>query len=382
MSWQIISTVFNGKFASLFDRQSMPRSLGSAVAEDPMSGERSAGATSRWISTRVIVAAVVGTMLTAEHTPPSRAAESHVIAPAKLAASKTNAAACGLNKGSASLASRLAQPLSDAEDCALKPMDQFKECDDCPDMMVIPDGRFNMGSPWNEYEMRGLDEGPQHRVVFSKPFAIGRFSVTFDQWDRCVAEGGCKGYRPEDNGWGRGRRPVINVSWDDAKAYVNWLSLKTHKTYRLPSEAEREYVTRTGTTTPFWWGASISTKQANYDGRSTYGHEPKGEYRGTTVPVNSFAANPWGLYQMHGNVWEWTEDCYRASYTGAPTDGSAVLDSGGGNRRWILGACHGPRVARGGSWGTDPWELRSAARDALAPESRSDGVGFRVVREL
>jgi formylglycine-generating enzyme required for sulfatase activity len=386
MTWQIITTVFIGRFASLpFDRQLILRLLGFpvAAAADPMSGEPSAGGISWKVATRIIAATVAATMLMADDTLPSHAAEGRVTAAAaKRAMSETNASACGLNPGSASLASRPAHPLVDAEECALKPMDRFKECDDCPEMVVIPAGSFKMGSPRNEYEMRGLDEGPQHRVVLSKPFAVGRFSVTFDEWDRCVADGGCKGYRPEDNGWGRGRRPVINVSWDDAKAYVTWLSSKTHKNYRLPSEAEREYVTRAGTTTPFWWGASILTKQANYDGRSTYGQEPKGEYRGTTVPVDSFAPNPWGLYQIHGNVWEWTEDCYHDSYAGAPTDGVAVLGSGGGNRRWIAGGCYGRRAARGGSWDTDPWELRSAARDALAPESRTDGVSFRVTREL
>ena len=388
MTWQIITSVLIGRFASLpFDRQSTLRlfRLPVAAAADPMSGEVAAGAMSRKFATRMIVAAVAATMLMAHETLPGHAAEGRVIAAAaaaKRATSETKAGACGLHAGSASLAFRPAHPLLDTEECALKPMDRFKECDGCPDMVVVPAGNFNLGSPRNEYEMRGLDEGPQHRVVFSKPFAVGRFSVTFEEWDQCVAEGGCNGYHPEDNGWGRGRRPVINVSWDDARAYVTWLSLKTHKVYRLPSEAEREYVTRAGTTTPFWWGASISTKQANYDGRSTYGQEPKGEYRGTTVPVDSFAPNPWGLYQMHGNVWEWTQDCYHDSYKAAPTDGEAVLGSGEGNRRSTAGACDGRRVTRGGSWDNDPWELRSAARDALAPESRAEGVSFRVIREL
>ena len=110
--------------------------------------------------------------------------------------------------------------------------------------------------------------------------------MTFDEWDACVADGGCNGYQPSDEGWGRGRRPVINVSWDDAKAYVAWLSKKTGKTYRLLSEAEREYVTRAGTTTPFWWGSSISTSQANYDGTMTYGSGVTGEFRHETLPVD------------------------------------------------------------------------------------------------
>ena len=171
-----------------------------------------------------------------------------------------------------------------------------------------------MGSPASETE-RTPREGPQHRVTFARPFAVGKFAVTFDEWDACVADGGCNGYKPKDEGWGRDKRPVINVNWDDAQAYVAWLSRKTGKTYRLLSEAEREYVTRAGTTTPFWCGPSISTSQANYDGNHTYGSGSKGEYRQKTMPVDSFQPNPWGLYQVHGNVWEWTEDCLNDTIT-------------------------------------------------------------------
>src|SRR5258708_1281923 len=152
-----------------------------------------------------------------------------------------------------------------------------------------------MGAPKGE---RGGDktERPQHRVTFARPFAVGRFAMTFEEWDACVADGGCNGYRPDDDGYGRGRQPVINVSWNDAKAYVAWLARKTGRVYRLLSESEREYVTRAGTTTPYWWGSSISTRQANYDGTKTKGS--KGEFRGRTLPVESFAPNPWGLYQV------------------------------------------------------------------------------------
>ena len=188
---------------------------------------------------------------------------------------------------------------------ALKPKDVFKECDACPQMVVVPPGRFMMGSP--ETEESHLDpEEPQHLVTFAQPFAVGAFAVTFDEWDACVADGGCDGYRPSDQGWGRGRRPVINVSWHDAKAYVEWLSRKTGRTYRLLSEAEREYAARAGTATPFWWGSSISTEQANYDGNVVYGGGPNGEYRQRTLSVESFQPNPCGLYQVHGNVLEWT----------------------------------------------------------------------------
>jgi formylglycine-generating enzyme required for sulfatase activity len=247
--------------------------------------------------------------------------------------------------------------------------DVFKDCAKCPEMVVVPPGSFAMGSPASE-EGRITDESPQHSVTISSPLAVGRFAVTFDEWDACVADGGCNGYKPTDY-WGRGRQPVINVSWDDAKAYVAWLSRKTGKTYRLLSEAEREYVTRAGTTTPFWWGASMSVTQANGDGRTPYAGGPIGEYRQKTVPVDSFQPNPWGLYQVHGNVYDWVEDCWHNNYAGAPTDGSA----------WVSGDCS-RRVLRGGSWGNVPRDLRSAIRFRDISADRLASVGFRVGRAL
>lgn len=196
---------------------------------------------------------------------------------------------------SSTLSSGPACPLSDEEEHALKPKDVFKECENCPGVIVVPAGSFTMASPENEAD-RGSDEGPQHSVSISRAFAVGRFSVTFDEWDACVATGGCANNKPDDQGGGRGRRPAINVSWADAKLYVAWLSFRTGKTYRLLSESEREYVARAGTTRPYWWGSSISTRQANYDSGV------KEEFRGKTLPVDSFQANPWGLYQVHGNV--------------------------------------------------------------------------------
>jgi formylglycine-generating enzyme required for sulfatase activity len=249
------------------------------------------------------------------------------------------------------------------------PGDIFKDCDKCPEMVVMPAGSFTMGSPETEEQHR-VDEEPQHLVMISKPFAVGRFAATFEEWDACVADGGCNGYRPADR-WGRGRQPVINVSWDDAKTYLAWLSRKTGKTYRLPSEAEREYVTRAGTTTPFWWGSSISTNQANYDGNYTFGGGTKGEYRQKTLPVNSFEPNPWGLYQVHGNVFEWVEDCYHYDYTKAPTDGSA----------WSPEDCRF-RVARGSCWSYAPSTLRAAIRYPGRPGYRESSWGFRVARTL
>jgi len=150
-------------------------------------------------------------------------------------------------------AERAAAPLQASEEHALKTADHFKECDACPDMTVVPAGSFTMGSPADE-PGRSLHE-IQVKIAVPEPFAVGIFAVTFDEWDHCVAEGGCSGYRPSDERWGRGKRPVINVRWDDAMAYVAWLSSKTGKPYRLLSETEREYATRAGTTTPFWWGS-------------------------------------------------------------------------------------------------------------------------------
>ena len=156
-----------------------------------------------------------------------------------------------------------------------------------------------MGSPDNE-PGRNSEEGPQRRVTIA-PFAIGKTEVTFAQWDACVSAGGCS-RRPADNGWGRGARPVMRVSWEDAQEYVGWLSRQSGQSYRLPSEAEWEYAARAGTETPFHTGRRISTDQANFAGDYTYNGSSKGQYRGQTTPVGSFAANGWGLHDMHGNV--------------------------------------------------------------------------------
>jgi formylglycine-generating enzyme required for sulfatase activity len=164
---------------------------------------------------------------------------------------------------------------------------------------------------------------------------------------------------------------VINVSWDDAKAYVAFLSKTTGKSYRLLSESEWEYAARAGTATPFWWGSTISTSEANYDGNYTYNNGPKGEYRQRTVPVDSFAANPFGLYNVHGNVYQWVEDCYHDSYAGAPVDGKAVT----------AGDCS-YRVFRGGSWNYNPAYLRAASRYGVNPVYRGNFFGFRLARTL
>jgi formylglycine-generating enzyme required for sulfatase activity len=248
--------------------------------------------------------------------------------------------------------------LADGQPCAM-----------CPEMVVAPAGKFTMGSPPSE---PGGDGGEtQIPVEIAQPFAVGKFAVTFDQWDACVADRGCKGYRPNDQGWGRGNRPVINVNWADANVYAEWLSRKTGKSYRLLSEAEREYVTRAGTTTPFWWGSSITPKQANYNGNYTYGGGPNGEYRQRTVPVDSFEANPWGLFNVHGNVWEWTADCWNDSNQGNPGNGSPRT----------TGDCT-QRVIRGGSWYYLPQLLRAAYRIRNTTDYRDSTLGFRLARTL
>jgi len=261
-------------------------------------------------------------------------------------------------------------PLPGPEERALKPKATFRECDKCPEMVVVPAGSFTMGSSDNEMD-RAKYEGPRHRVTFGRPFAAGKFAVTFEEWDACVMDGGCNGYNPTDESWGRGRRPVINVSWNDANAYVAWLSTKTGKSYRLLSEAEREYVTRAGTTTAFWWGAAISPRQANYNGSYIYGNGGTGEYRQRTLPVDLFQSNRWGFHQVHGNVWEWTQDCWHENYVEAPTDGSP----------WESGACT-YRVVRGGSWVTYPGDLRAANRGRFTPDFRRSFQGFRLGRTL
>jgi formylglycine-generating enzyme required for sulfatase activity len=257
-------------------------------------------------------------------------------------------------------------------DAARKPGEVFRDCPECPEMVVVPAGEFLMGSPDNE-EGRQRDEGPRRVVRIAKPFAIGRYEVTFNEWDACVADGGCGGHRPYDWGWGRGKQPVINVSWYDAQAYVRWLSGKTGSEYRLPTEAEWEYAARAGTRTPFWTGARDSILRANYDGDHAYGKYGKGEHRERTVPVDAagFPANPFGLYHVHGNVLEWVEDCHHGSYQTAPANGDA----------WIEENCP-HRVQRGGPSIYTKGYSRSAERHMYPPLLSGNSIGFRVARIL
>ena len=263
----------------------------------------------------------------------------------------------------------------------------FRDCGECPEMVVVPAGSFTMGSPPSE-EGRQDDEGPRHRVRISEPFAVGRYEVTRGEYGRFVSATGhssgdfCwiwdgEGKRRSGYGWRNpgysqtDRDPVACVSWKDARSYVGWLGRKTGKGYRLLSESEWEYAARAGTTGPFHTGRTISTDQANYWGEKVYGSGRKGVFRRRTVPVGSFAPNGFGLHDMHGNVSEWVEDCWNVSYAGAPADGSA----------WKSGNC-GRRVLRGGSWGNGPRGLRSANRGRIESGFWHYFFGFRVARTL
>ncbi len=243
---------------------------------------------------------------------------------------------------------------------SLKPGSVFRDCEKCPELVVVPSGIFIMG-----LKGKRKTDKPAHRVNIARPFAIGRFEVTFAEWQACIDDGGCKHF-PHDHNWGRVGRPVINVTWDQAQVYLRWISRKTGKTYRLPSEAEWEYAARGGTTTEFWWGNEVGDNMANC---KDCGSEWSAK---STAPVGSFEPNPFGLYDTSANVFEWVEDCWTRDYRGAPTDGSAV--TAGGNCRY--------RVIRGGSFYYFNKVARSAYRAKNPPAVNSYWLGFRVLREL
>ena len=228
------------------------------------------------------------------------------------------------------------------------------------EMVAIPGGTFRMG----DLTGGGDDsERPVHSVTVPD-FKLGKFEVTFAQWDACVADGGCGRYTPDDRGWGRGNRPVIRVSWDEIQLFIAWLNARTGGNYRLPTEAEWEYAARAGSTTIYSWGNSIGSNRANCDGCGSRWDDDR------TAPVGSFSANAWGLHDLHGNVWEWVQDCDNDSYVGAPTDGSA----------WTSGDCGG-RVNRGGSWFHYPHYLRSAYRSTGSRSDRYGTLGFRLAQD-
>ena len=268
----------------------------------------------------------------------------------------------------------------------------FRDCADCPEMVVVPAGTFMMGSPASEAG-RDDDEGPLHGVTISQPFAVGVYEVTRGEFGRFV---GATGYSTGDRCWtfengrvdersGRDwrnpgykqgeREPVVCVSWEHAQTYVRWLSEETGQRYRLLSEAEWEYLAQGGTSTARYWGES-EAGQCRYANGADAGtglewavscHD--GYAR--TAPVGSYEANAFGLHDLLGNVWEWTQDCWNASYEGVPSDG----------RAWESGECR-VRVLRGGSWYSKPVFLRSADRLRYAAGNRSGGHGFRLARTL
>ena len=244
----------------------------------------------------------------------------------------------------------------------------FKDCETCPDIVSVPAGHFVMGSGKAE-KGRQRSEEPQHEVTVPTPLAISKYEVTFDEWEACALEGGCANYRPQDSGWGRGRRPVIYVSYDDAKSYIEWLRQKTGKPYRLLSEAEWEFAARGGTSTPYAAGETLAPTQANFDASSASGRGQT-EYKGTTLEVGTFPPNPYGLYDMEGNVFEWVDDCWNPSHAGAPSDASS---RGGDCAR---------RVAKGGAWYYEADFARAAARMSFPKGSRLNVIGFRVARPL
>lgn len=261
----------------------------------------------------------------------------------------------------------------------------FRDCPDCPELVVIPAGRFTMGSPgWDTGFFQG--DGPPRSVTISYDFAIGVHEVTFAEWAACTDGGGCGGWQPGDYGWGRGRRPVTDVSWVDAQAYAEWLSAETGETYRLPSEAEWEYAARAGVQTSRYWGDSANDQCRYANG---WDREWSGTPRGRaineqfgmapvscsdgfgegTAPVGSFEPNAFGLYDMIGNLTEWVEDCSNPGPADPPSDGSA----------WSPGECS-QRTLRGGTWAYTAEMLRLDTGVALGPEHRDNGLGFRVVR--
>lgn len=234
----------------------------------------------------------------------------------------------------------------------------FRHGPDFPELVVLPAGRFLMGSPENE-KGRSSEEGPRHEVTIVHPFAVGRYPVTFAEWDAFVAAGGTR-HKPDDEGWGHGRQPVIHVSWNDAQAYLAWLRDQTGQPYRMLSEAEWEYAARAGSQTCYPWGDAPGKNKANFDGSGSQWSNRQ------TSPVGSFAPNAFGLHDMIGNVWEWVQDTWHDSYLDAPDDG----------RAWEEGS--DSRVVRGGSWFYSSVLCRAASRHWCSPVLRLNLLGFRV----
>jgi formylglycine-generating enzyme required for sulfatase activity len=239
---------------------------------------------------------------------------------------------------------------------ASKPGDALHHCNDCPEMVVVPAGSFLMGSPAGEAG-HGEEEGPQHRVTIARPFAMGKFEVTFAEWAACVTGRGCAERSSRSGPAPGGRYPAFS-SWDHAKEYLAWLTNRTGKSYRLPTEAEWEYAARAGTTTAYPWGNAADPNRVSCQDCTRKG----------LTPVGSFEPNAFGLYDMLGSLTEWVEDCWHDNYQGAPVDGSA----------WVTGNC-ATRVVRNGGAHTYLLNLRSAHRGAMRSSSEFNTLGFRVV---
>lgn len=247
---------------------------------------------------------------------------------------------------------------------AFKPGQAFRDCPQCPELVVVPAGLYIMG-----LNATGKKSKPPHRVNIRKPFALGRFEVKFSEWRACADEGGCLA-DPDDHRWGRKGRPVINVTFFDAKRYLEWISKKTGERYRLPSEAEWEYADRGGATTLWWWGDKVGKDNANCkDCKSQW--SDGGELPHGTAPVGSFAPNPFGVHDTAGNVFEWVEDCWNPSHENAPPDGTARTQ---GDCRY--------RVIRGGSFYYYSKVAKSYYRAKNPPGVKSYWLGFRVLREI
>lgn len=305
-------------------------------------------------------------------------------------------------------ASEAPKVLSAEAERALRTTEVFKDCPTCPDMVVVPAGAFNMGQQSDPSGVRA----PVHNVSFKSRFAVGRYAITRDQFEEFlkatgyIYSDGCflPFTSPEKDEFKYdphtsyrqlpfaqdGRHPAVCVSFEDAKAYADWISQKTHKKYRLLTEAEREYATRAGTLTSYWWGDDVDPQRANYDRRDRVAQPaPPAKPRkasskssdhvlqksivvpGGTVPVNAFSPNPWGLFQVHGNVAEWTLDCWNRTYIGAPNDGSPSL----------VGDCE-QHVVRGGGWAAWPEYISSPSREKAAAGRRYSNIGFRLAREF
>jgi formylglycine-generating enzyme required for sulfatase activity len=250
--------------------------------------------------------------------------------------------------------------------------DRLQDGSEGPEMVVIPPGSYLMGAADSDKEAQSCEK-PQHRVTIGRPFAIGCYTVTFDEYDHyCIDTARHKLY---DQGWGRGLQPVVNVTWNDVIAYCTWLSKQTGRTYRLPTEAEWEYAARAGSQTAYWWGNEIGQGNANCHGGGTQWDNKQ------AAPVGSFRPNPFGLYDTVGNVWEWVQDEYHHNYSGAPGDGSEwTLKTG--LFKAVFGAAAARRVRRGGSWGYQPRGARVSLRYWDLPVDRFDALGVRLAQDL